>query len=183
MTIDDVCNRIVRHERPDLVPRAKYFDTILTDVLDPLLTKDMSIIQYGCACGYMLDVLKTHGYTDLTGVDKDPDMEKDWMEGVKFVPSTVRWALKSQPKHDVVLLHRFPYILPDTAQTEELWQLLAKSFNKYLVILEEEVGENGGGRPVRYYRNYQSIFEALGLKQIWEDSGKVQNVTCRIFTK
>ena len=179
----DVYARIVRHERPDLVPRAELLNEMIESVFSKVIPKDASIIQYGCACGYLLDTFKAHGYTNLTGVDKDPDMARDWMEGVKFIPSTARWALKDQRPHDVVLIHRFLYLLPDTEQTEEIYRLLVKGFTKYLIIIEEEVGENGDGRPSRYYRNYQPIFESLGLKQTLESSGRVQNVTLRVFTK
>lgn len=178
--IEKVCERIVRHNRPDLVPRAEYLDDLLNNELADLIPKDASIIQYGCACGYMLDVFKTHGYTNLTGVDNDSGMEKDWMPGVKFVCSTARWALQTLPKADVVLFHRFLYTLPPTERTDDFFKLVAKSFKKYLVVIEEEVGEVREGQPARYYRNYKDVFK--GLKQVFEDQGSVQNVIFRVFT-
>lgn len=181
--IEDVCERIVRHERPDLVPRALYLDQVLNNGLEELIPKDASIVQYGSACGYMLDVLKLHGYTNLTGVDNDSGMEKDWMPDVKFICSTARWAMQTLPKHDVVLFHRFLYTLPPTERTDDFFKLAAKSFKKHLLVIEEETGTVREGQPARYYRNYKEVFEGLGLKEVWQDSGSVEAVTFRIFTK
>lgn len=175
--IDDVCDRIVRHNRPDLVPRARYLEELLKTKLKGLIPTDASIVQYGCACGYMLDVLKAHGYTNLTGVDNDPDMEKDWIDGVKFVCSTARWALQTLPKPDVVLFHRFLYTLPPTERTDDFFKLVSKGFKMFLVVIEEESGEIREGEPARYYRNYQDVFK--GLKQVLED--RWGNIVTRVF--
>lgn len=176
--IDAVCERIVRHNRPDLVSRARYLDTLLNNELKDLIPKDASIVQLGCACGYMLDVFKTHGFTNLLGVDNDPDMEKDWIDGVKFVCSTARWALQTLPKPDVLLFHRFLYTLPPTERTEDFFNLVKKGFKKFLIVMEEEVGGPRAGEPARYYRNYQDAFK--GLTQVFEDQGN--GVVFRVFT-
>lgn len=172
--IEKVCERIVRHGRPDLVPRARYFDELLKSGWG--ISKDSSIVQLGCACGYMLDVLKDHGYTNLLGVDNDPDMEKDWMKGVKFVCSTARWALQTLPKPDVLLFHRFLYTLPPTERTDDLFKLVERGFKKFLIVMEEEEG----CETDRYYRDYKDVFK--GLTQVFEDRGSLQNVVFRVFT-
>lgn len=179
--IEAVCERIVKHNRPDLVPRARYFNDLLQKI--DFIPKDATITQYGCACGYMLDVLRINGYEKLTGVDNDSGMEKDWVPDTKFVCSTARWALKDLPKPDVALFHRFLFTLPPTERTDDLYKLVANGFKKYLIVMEEETGTQVVGSPAVYFNNYKDIFEGLGLKQIYEDTSFCKEVVFRIFTK
>lgn len=186
--IQEVKARVVKHERPDLVNRIDYLDDIINKKLKTIIPLDASIIQLGCACGYILDTFKANGYTHLTGVDKDEALKATFPPGIEFINDTVRGVLERGTKYDVVITHKFLYILPPEKKNDELMESISKSFTKYLITFEEEGGIMGRAGdtqfPVVYYnRNYKKVFEKLGLKEEWMDVGAIQYLAFRMFTK
>ena len=187
MDVEAITERVIRHKRGDLTTRVEYFNDLTEFKLNKIIPKDASILQLGCGCGYLLEVLKAHGYTNLTGVDKNPGMREDFPEGIKLITSTVREALATLPKYDVVFTHTYLYRLPPIKKNEELFKTISKSFNQYLITFEEEEGKVARPGDTRwettfYNYNYKKKFEKLGLKQTWMDVGSMQHVAFRIFT-
>lgn len=183
--IEKIRQRVIRHNREDLTYNVEYIDFIIKTQLLQLIPKDSSILQIGCACGYGIETFQANGYKNLTAIDKDPEMGKDFPSGVNFVCDTIRNALPKLPAQDVIFSHRFLYILPSEEKSDELFNLIASKVSKYLVTIEAETGGPGWreGRHGWWRRNYKDVFEKLGFVQVWEDNKGLADTVVRIFKK
>jgi len=198
-TLPKVRTKLIKHGHPEWMVETEYLADVMKD-MQGIIGKDASIFQPGCGCGYVLDALWEVGYTNLTGLDKNKgDVGDDWNPEIKFIHSTIgnlvdcdnnfrsEDVINSLPQYDVVFTHRFLHIWPD--EKDWLFKKIANKANKFLITLE---GEEGSRTAFWTHlpRNYQSVFEKFGFKQIFSEvnvfpfqNNEIITMTLRVFKR
>ena len=196
--ISNIRWKLTKHAHPEWMVETEYLADVMKD-MQGIIGKDASIFQPGCGCGYILDALWEVGYTNLTGLDKNKgDIEDDWNPDIKFIHSEIgvlkdlgilssAWNVDVLPKYDVIFTHRFLHIWPD--EKDWLFKDIADKTKKFLITLE---GEEGSRTAFWTHlpRNYQSVFEKFGFKQIFSEvnvfpfqNNEIITMTLRVFKR
>lgn len=167
----------------------------LVSIFDQFCFKDDKILELGCNVGRNLHHLYFAGYKNLSGVDINTNALKlakttypDTVGKIKLYASPIEDFVLDIPEDgfDVVftmavLMHIHP---------SSLWCLcsLPSMAKKYLITAETENMTNWRV----FKRDYKGIFEAMGLKQVFEENVKYPNLidktgevdlTYRVFKK
>lgn len=167
-----------------------------TDYLRNLImaqaSKNVSILEIGCNIGRNLNGLLEAGFTDLTGLDINPNTEffrqlhfPELQEKGKFIYQSLESFIESKPEPFslVYTMAVLEHIHPDSE-----WALLALSElikpRGFLVIIEDEL--NKDGFDFVFPRKYKEAFP--GLSQILEEDsrhvpGLKEGYMTRIFRK
>jgi len=126
-----------------------------------------SILELGCNVGRNLNILYDNGYKNLKGIEINYNA-KTIME--TFFPSIyneayIYWgSIESAdiPESDVIFtMAVLEHIHPDS---EWIFDVVSKRSNKYIITIEDERVTSDR----HFVRNYKSVFEPLGFKQVYE---------------
>ena len=175
-----VREKLREHNHPDWIEGAEY----IAELFDKHIDKKSSILQLGCACGYVLDGLWETGFKNLTGFDRNKDSLKEITNPkIKKICGELSEEIDKIKPYDVILCSRFLYVQP----SEQLFKKIAEKAKKYLVAVEREE-ETTEYKVPHFNRNYKEVFEPLGLKQIFSETnifsfqfGELTTTTTRIF--
>lgn len=155
----DSGNRPAAYLSPENWPRTIQ----LCEVLQALIPPDThpSILELGCNCGRNLAMLHFAGYTDLTGIELNPDAVALMREVFPFAASfdvqvgDVYSILPTIGRYDIVYTMAVLEHLPD----DRIFPMIEGAVGKYLVTVEDERSE--GAR--HFARRYDKVFS---LKQV-----------------
>jgi SAM-dependent methyltransferase len=147
-----------------------------------------SIMELGSGTGRNLAGLKMAGFTNLHGVEINPDAVKLGYEyfdldGIDVQAVAIEDAVI--PQVDCILTVGVLMHIPPSA--EWVFDVMAKQAGKLLMTVDNEVKQRDFV-PYSWKRNYQEVFESRGWKQVEEmNCGTVKHLTdesiMRIFTK
>ena len=166
-------------------------EVLVNTVQKYLKEKDSSILEIGCNVGRNLHYLYSANYHNLTGIDINQqaldDMKKFYpdLRDIQTHCSTIEDQLPkfADKKFDLVFtMAVLEHIHPDSEN--EVFNEIARITGKYLITIEDEVTAYSDRV---FPRNYKTIFEGLGLKEIDSfncaemDLGK--NFNLRVFSK
>lgn len=133
--------------------------------------KNSTVLDLGCNVGRNMNYLFVRGYEHLSGIDIS-----------KRAIDLMQKSFPIMAKSSSVYNDSFENILPNTKNlkfdivftsavlmhihkdSEYLLDYIPKLVNKFLITFEDEVGVARKNFP----RNYKSVFEKLGMKQIFE---------------
>lgn len=177
MMLPKVREKLQKHQHPEWILLAEYITDLIKE-LKPVIGENASILQLGSGCGYILDGLWTVGYRNLTGLDRNPIREDERNPKITYIQSEVADWLPKAPEFDLILCHRFLYV----QSTEDGWLFreIAKRVKRYLFVIERETKSEVFPK-YRWPRDYQKVFEPLGLRQIFTESNIFPNQT-QFFT-
>lgn len=148
---------------------------------------DSSVLEIGCNAGRNLNYLYQKGYRKITGLEINkgaldvmketfPDLERDG----KFINKSMEEGLPSMQINSYDLVFTMAVLEHLHKDSEYVFKDIARIAKQYLVTIEDESGISKRHFP----RNYQAIFEPLGLKQIYEEVYEEEHVlTARLFSK
>jgi SAM-dependent methyltransferase len=130
---------------------------------------DATILELGCNVGRNLNFLYNKGYRNLTGVEINPAALQlmrtkfpEMSSNITLFNSSIESKIKefNDKKFDVVftmaVMMHIPY------ESNWIFEQIARITNKVLVTIENE---NDFAKK-NFLRNYQLIFEKLGMTQI-----------------
>jgi len=149
------------------------------------------ILEVGCNAGRNLHYLYTGGFTNLSAIEISEDAVR--LLRVSFPDSAGRATILNRPLEEAVRTLRdrqfdlvFSMAVLEHIHTESEWTFaeLARVTNKYLLTIEDEGCESWRHFP----RQYDRVFEPLGLRQVRTDTGEAViglggSFVARLFAK
>jgi len=167
----------------EAVGRSEFLYSIIKNYTDI----DSKILEIGCNVGRNLNYLYKRGYRKITGLEinkgaLDVMKEKyiDLGRDGTFINKSMEEGLPLMQMNSYDLVFTMAVLEHLHKDSEYVFKDIAKITKQYLVTIEDEVGVSKRHFP----RNYQAVFEPLGLKQIYEEVYEEEHVLkARLFTK
>lgn len=167
----------------------------LCETIDSLVAKDAAILELGCSVGRHLAYLADQGYTDLTGVDINPEAFEEMKRtypALADIGTFHAGAIEDiitefdDDRFDVVYSVETLAHIPEDNQW--VFEDIARVTDQVLVTVEVEDGRGSppetavnfvrDGLPL-YYRDWGQIFTDLGFEQT--ERTAIKNDTYRVF--
>ena len=160
----------------------------LVSLVKQYIKSDASILELGCNVGRNLNHLWKSGYSNLSGVEINPDalklMKRNFpdMQVITYEGS-IEDRIKELGDYDLVFtMAVLEHIHSDS---EGVFSEIARKAKKYLITIE---GEKKIESELHFPRNYKTIFEGLGLQQVYEKQlsqkeGLNTNFYARVFSR
>ena len=136
---------------------------LLADTIEGLVSPPSKILEVGCSCGRNMLELHKRGYT-VKGIEINPaalDVAFEPIAEFIEIQSIEDYLMNTKEKFDVIVSSNVLMHIPP--ESEWVFAELA-SRTKYLVTLERE---SFSGHLYKWARNYQSVFENLGMVQLF----------------
>jgi hypothetical protein len=150
------------------------FHKILGYILSYSKPED-TILELGAGHGENLKFLQDYDYKNLYALEPfEEDIGKP--KGINVIIGTIKEKIKEIEPKDIIFTVSTLYLIPDD---ECMFEEIAKKVKKYLITFEGEIFQ----KRVRDWlieRNYKTIFEKYGLKQVEEEEWEIGNL---IFSK
>lgn len=138
---------------------------IVVELVKRQLPVDARILELGCNMGLTLRCLWEAGYLDMTGVEINPVaidyMRKFWPEmQIPIYEGTIEESIGKLAEYDLIFSkavlchvhHDGAWIFPEMVKR-----------TRFIVTIEDERSRTSGRH---FPRNYQEVFEELGVEQI-----------------
>ena len=139
---------------------------MVTTTMLKYLPLDASIIELGCGTGRNLAGLKAVGFTNLFGVEINPDAialgRKSFplLEGIEILNSSIEDAINDLPEADCYFTQGVLMHLPPTS--EWVFEVMSRKARKLIMTSENE----DHGYVIAWARDYGKIFTALGWTEL-----------------
>jgi len=149
----------------------------LDDVFKEFVFKSDSILELGCNSGRNLIHLQELGYKNLSGVDINPNAIEMCPKYLKLFCEPIETFVEKMDNYNVIFTMATFQHLPEASSF--IFPIIAQK-TEMLITVEDElsVGDYHIGR------NYQDVFERLGMKQIKlyeEVKGQTKDFKGRVF--
>lgn len=152
------------------------------------LRKDAKILELGCNIGRNLVCLQSIDYTNISGVELNKEAVKQSKKvypklKAKIINSTIEDFMSNNfGRYDLI----FTIAVLEHIPKESEWIFQSMSTHaKYIITIEDEKSIN----KICFPRNYKTIFESFGMKQIYETTCDnihptlTKNFKARIFRR
>jgi predicted TPR repeat methyltransferase len=132
--------------------------------------KTWKVLEVGCNCGRNMAHLLRSYYTNIEGVEINPEaVEHAWVH-FPSVASRIRVLdaqsfLAMKPPNSYDLIYTQSILMHIPPEDDYLFKQMTRAASKMLFISEVEVQEGNLMRH-KYNRNYRDVFEALGWRQV-----------------
>jgi len=152
--------------RPSFFVNLKGVTAMVTSTLLKYLPLDASIIELGCGTGRNLAGLKAVGYTNLFGVEINPDAialgRKSFplLEGIDILCSSIEDAINDLPEADCYFTQGVLMHLPPTS--DWVHEVIARKARKIIMTSENE----DHGYVIAWARNYANVFGKFGWVEL-----------------
>ena len=136
---------------------------LVVQELSAHIDKDASILELGCGAGHNLVALKQAGFTNLSGIEINPDaialgMERLDLTGITITCSAIEDA--NLPTVDCIFTHGVLMHMPPTAV--RVFGRIAQAAQQAIITIENEFITG----KLQWARNYQQVFEKLGWTEL-----------------
>lgn len=154
------------------------------EVIEQHLDRDARVLELGCSSGRHLSHLHDHGFTDLSGIELNPDAVDVMAEHFPDLADAATIHVDAiealvdefaDGAFDVVYsVETLQHIHPDA---EWVFPELARITDDLLVTVENE-GEDGEGvnhvsdDVVLHYRDWNAVFTGCGLVEVASQAGE-----------
>lgn len=150
------------------------------------LHADSSILELGCNIGRNLWALNKNNFSNIHGIEINPDAVKkmgqyypDLEKNATIITGSIEdWIKTNNNKFELV----FTMAVLEHIHNDSEWIFpeISKITKNYLITIEDEKTVSSRHFP----RNYQNIFEKLGMKQIfWHDCKEMPNWRGKFFAR
>lgn len=166
--------------------------TELVKYIAALKLDNPSILEIGCNCGRNLNYLWQAGFKDLEGIEISPRAQAVFRQkypacGANFLLGPVEQWIDGYPPNCFDVVFTMATLLHIHPQSEWVFARMVRITRRYLLTVENEASAaiNINGEQFHFPRNYQQIFEQLGLKQVdmRNGFGDLKKYTARLFAK
>ncbi len=180
----------------DMNPPEGYVDAkerslFLIDIVKRYVSQDARIIEIGCNVGRNLNYLFQNGFKNLEAIEiseKAVQLLKktfpDMAQHIEVYNMPVEEKIKTFEKDRFDVVFTMAVLEHIHSESEWVFQEMVKMTKEYLITIEDEHHLSWRHFP----RNYKSIFEPLGMKQVEEINckeikGLGSHFQARIFKK
>lgn len=146
--------------------RAERSEFLVNLLLSIGVTSNHTILEIGCNSGRNLMHLWKAGYRRLKGIEINPEAVKLMHDRLPYLKADVRVGPveKVLPKIEAVdVIFTLAVLVHIHPESEFIFREMVNRARRYIVTIEDEHTE--GTRHCA--RNYQEVFESLGMKQIF----------------
>lgn len=162
-------------------------DYLLSKINALNIDKNISILELGCNVGRNLNGLYNAGYKSLHGIEINENavkiLKKEFPHLKNIKNGTIEFYINAFDSADIVYtMAVLEHIHDDNA--EKIFREMKRISNKYIITIEDERKES----ERHFTRNYKTVFEGLGLKEVeFENCKKIKglgrNYFYRLFIK
>lgn len=164
----------------------------LVDSVQALKLDSPAILEIGCNSGRNLFGLWDAGYRDLTGIEINLSAIRMMRESrpdctIAAIPHAVEDIIQQLPSRhfDVVFTMAVLLHLPPTS--EWVFAEMVRISAHYLITIECEKSrvKTADSLQIHWARNYRTIFEALGMRQldVQDGPGDLSKYVLRVFER
>lgn len=139
------------------------------ELADKYATKDASIAELGCNVGRNLNQLRLAGYSSLWGVEINPRAVSEMRHAypeltrvARIINSPIEEAIRTFAVRQFDVVFSMAFLEHVHPSSEWIFPEIARVTRRVLIVIEDEAGTSWRHVP----RNYQSVFEPLGLRQV-----------------
>ncbi len=163
----------------------------LVEIIKRYITTSASIIEIGCSVGRNLNYLFLNGFQNLAGIEISESairlLEQSYpklAEQAVIYNESAEEALGKIPSEEFTLVFTMAVLQHIHPSSEFIFDEIARITGGYFITIEIEHVRTWSAFP----RNYKTIFESLGFKQVEEiDCSGVRHLgavhTVRVFEK
>ncbi len=164
---------------------------LLHDYMKDYCGPQARILEIGCNVGRNLNYLFQAGYHHVSGIEIStiatellkktyPDLARH----AAIYNAAVEEIITTIPDNQFDLVYTMAVLEHIHTESEWIFAEIKRIAKSYVITIEDEVAVT----PRHFARNYQEVFEALGLKQILEETNQVKKIVggafvLRIFKK
>jgi len=176
-----------QYNSPQAYLKSKTKNTqILADIVNKYSSdKQIKILELGCNVGRNLNKLYEDGFKSLYAIEINSNaiklMEESFPEmfsNAKIFEGSIEDRIKECADGEFDLVFSMAVLMHIHKESEWIFEHIARITKKHLVVMEHEKGAAKKNFP----RNYKTVFEKTGLKQI-ESFELDKGYTCRIFSR
>lgn len=129
--------------------------------LMPSIWNEWKIVELGCSVGRNLLALGREGFRNLSGVEINPKAALYARErGVQVFNMSIQDYLSA---HTADVFFTQSVLMHIPPEDEYIFEKMAEA---KMVITHEVEATGGIGKEFKWSRNYQKVFEGLGMKQV-----------------
>ena len=157
----------------------------MVDCIEPYMQKNYSILELGSNCGVNLNLLSSHDYSNLNGIEINPFAIEEMRKSFPLLKANIanislEDGLKHIPESSFDLVFSMAVLIHIHPCSNFIFDEIARISKKYLCIVE---GENFNCKYI-FPRNYKRVFESRGYEQIkYIEKMPDANYTLRLFKK
>lgn len=151
----------------------------LVELIEELELDAPCILEIGCNAGRNLAALWKAGFRDLMGIEINPKAVRTFREAfpqcgeVNMCTNAVENVIRDLPTRWYDVVFTMAVLLHLRPESEWVFAEMARISARYILTIECENSEvkNAAGVQRHWARNYRTIFEALGFRQVYEQNG------------
>ena len=152
---------------PKLIPLSGYMAKMIVDHVQ----YGSSILEIGCNCGRNLYHLREFGFSEVFGVEINPEaVELAWRRypeiAGQITCADARSYLAAQPSRSVDVIFTQSVLMHIPPEDESLFRSMARVAGLSIVTNEVEINK-GMLMLYKWDRNYNDVFEQLGWEQMY----------------
>jgi len=164
----------------------------LVDCVNALKLDMPAVLEIGCNAGRNLFGLWDAGYHDLTGIEINLSAISLMRESrpdcvIAAIPHAVEDIIKTLPSRHWDVVFTMAVLLHLPPASEWVFAEMVRICAHYLITIECETSrvKTADNMQIHWQRNYQAIFENLGMKQVHQQEapGDLKKYILRVFTK
>ena len=159
----------------------------LVNLIKRYSTSNAKILEIGCNAGRNLNYLFSAGFDKLAGIEINEDavalMKESYPEmakNAKIINEPVEDVIKNFEDDEFDIVFTMAVLEHIHPNSDFIFQEVVRITKRFLITIEDEKGVSWRHFP----RNYKKIFEALGMKQIYQSNmveGLNHNFYARVF--
>jgi len=163
--------------------RSYFLENLISNHTD--LTKNSSILEIGCNVGRNLNLLNEKGFSNLQGIEINSDAIKKMKEyfpdlKASIINGSAENTIKKIPDQSFDLVYTMAVLVHIHPESEWVFSEIVRITKKYLITIEYERST----ASFHFKRNYQKVFENLGLKQIFVvECSKINSLGGKYFAR
>jgi SAM-dependent methyltransferase len=164
----------------------------LVEVVAGLLLDSPAILEIGCNSGRNLFGLWDAGYRDLTGIEINLSAIRLMREArpdctIAAIPHAVEDIIQQLPSRHFDVIYTMAVLLHLHQKSEWVFAEMVRICAHYLITIEREDSnaKNPQGIQRHWRRNYRTVFEALGMRQldVQNGPGDLSKYVLRVFER
>lgn len=164
--------KMYRFCQPEFYLTVHWGEKIALSVMSRYAKKDWSFLELGCNTGKVMAALYRNGYKDIRGIEINPhaiEVGRAAFPELQYIPVTIARlgdAGVKLPEVDVTYACGVYMHIPPV--DEYIFEEIAACTRRLILTTENEQDTD---EFFKWARNYRTVFEGLGWKQVEEQSG------------
>lgn len=144
---------------------------MLVEMVKECGIEEPRILELGCNVGRNLEHLRRAGFTNLAGIDINPDtiagMKVHYPElNANIVCGTIEEAVRNTPDDSYDIVFTMAVLMHIHPSSDWIFEEVVRITKRNLIVVENELAETTGEKAgLINARDYGEIFTSLGMQQ------------------